>query len=199
MKHAGPVLLARSPQEYLGADPIIESTAPEIVRLSGRLCAESPDDTDVARVCFEWVRDRIAHSWDAQDPRVTLTATQVLRERVGLCFAKSHLLVALLRSQQVPAGLCYQRLRDGEGFVLHGLVAVRFDDAWHRLDPRGNTAGVNAQFAVARELLAWRVDPRAGEVDYPRVYAEPAAVVVTALSRADDALALCAGGLPGHL
>lgn len=28
----------------------------------------------------------------------------------GICFAKSHLLAALLRCKSIPAGFCYQKL-----------------------------------------------------------------------------------------
>ncbi len=34
-------------------------------------------------VAFEFVRDNISHSWDAKDPRVTLSASDVLRQAVG--------------------------------------------------------------------------------------------------------------------
>jgi hypothetical protein len=48
----------------------------------------------------------------------------------------------------VPAGLCYQRLGDGDGHVLHGLVAVHLDGRWHRIDARGNNAHVDARFTL---------------------------------------------------
>ena len=60
------------------------------------------------RAAFEWVRDSIGHSYDVSDPRITLSATEVLEHRVGLCYAKSHLLAALLRAEGIPTGLCYQ-------------------------------------------------------------------------------------------
>ncbi len=84
-------------------------------------------------------------------------------------------------------------------FALHALVAVQLDGDWRRLDPRGNKPGVDTQFSLAQERLAWRVDPAAGEVDYPTVYAVPAPVVLAALRRASDALVLCDGGLPDRL
>lgn len=183
---------------YLDRDQVIETDAPQVVQLGAALRAEHPDDVAFTRAAFEWVRDRITHSVDAKDPRVTVTATDVLREVTGLCFAKSHLLVALLRSQGIPAGLCYQRLRDGRSHALHGLVAVQLADDWHRLDPRGNKPGVDAQFSLSAERLAFRLDA-AGEFDYPRVYAQPAEVVLAALRGAEDALSLCDGGLPDRL
>jgi transglutaminase-like putative cysteine protease len=155
-------LRASKPADYLGADAIIETTAPEIVALAGDLRRASADDADFACAAYEWVRDHVAHSVDVQDPRVTLTAGEVLSMRVGLCYAKSHLLAALLRAEGVAAGLCYQRLAaDGPGsqHCLHGLVAIFVNGEWHREDPRGNKPGINAQFSLTRERLAYGIDP----------------------------------------
>lgn len=46
----------------------------------------------------------IKHSWDVQDKRVTKTAAEVLEQGVGICWAKSNLLAALLRANGIPAG-----------------------------------------------------------------------------------------------
>lgn len=192
-------LQAGEPSAYLGADEVIESTAPSVVELASRLRSDHPDDIEFARAAYEWVRDRVQHSVDVGDPRVTLTPTQVLAEGVGLCFAKSHLLVALLRSQGVPAGLCYQRLADEGVHVLHGLVAVYLSGSWHRLDPRGNNERVWAEFCLEAERLAWTPVPELGEIDYPAVLVSPPAVVVATLRNATDALELCRSGLPAEL
>jgi transglutaminase-like putative cysteine protease len=188
-------LEALSPSRYLGSDAIIEARAAGVEALAHDL-DRTGDAIGFAQQAFEWVRDQIAHSVDVSDRRITISATQVLDQGVGLCFAKSHLLVALLRSKQIPAGLCYQRLAGGAGFALHGLVAVHLDGAWHRLDPRGNNAAIDARFDVGTERLAWRPDPARGEIDYPRVWEAPSPLVLEALRSASDALDLCAGGLP---
>ncbi len=141
----------------------------------------------------------IAHALDEQDLRMTLTATEVLREGVGLCFAKSHLLAALLRAEGVPAGLCYQRLGDGHYYVLHGLVAVYLYGAWHRLDARGNKSGVNAEFSLEVEQLAFIPDEAIDELDYPTVYVAANPSVIKALSEADNTMDLCDGNLPTQL
>ncbi|RBY96060.1 transglutaminase [Blastococcus sp. TF02-8] len=192
-------MTAADPAEYLGADDVVQSSHPDVVALATRLREEHSDDAEFARAAFEWVRDAVAHSVDAQDPRVTLTSSEVLREGVGLCYAKSHLLAAVLRAGGVPTGLCYQRLRDGDGHVLHGLVAVHLDGRWHRQDARGNKPGVAAQFSLHGERLAFAVDPAAGEIDYPDLFTSAAAPVVEVLRGATDVLALCTGGLPTGL
>jgi transglutaminase-like putative cysteine protease len=174
--------------DYLGADAVINWHHPAVATLGRQLRDRHPDDADFARAAFEWVRDRIAHNADAGDPRVTCAASQVLGAGVGLCYAKSHLLVALLRGQGIPAGLCYQRLRGDQGWVVHGLVALYLDGAWHRQDPRGNRSDIDAQFCLTGERLAWPADTAAGEYDYPRLYASPAPEVLDTLARADNVL-----------
>lgn len=177
------------PDDFLGADEVIQSDHPAVMALAGELRASHPADAAFARAAFEWVRDKVSHSFDVQDSRVTLTASEVLHERVGLCYAKSHLLAALLRNQGVPTALCYQLLGNPEeGYFVHGLVAVHVDGSWHRQDPRGNKPGVDAQFAIGHEQLAWNVDASRGERDYPTLYPTTAPEVVAALRNAEDAL-----------
>ncbi|MGA9085354.1 MAG: transglutaminase domain-containing protein [Methanoregula sp.] len=82
------------------------------------------------------------HSWDYKANPVTLSASAVLERKTGYCFAKSHLLAALLRANAIPAGLCYQRLKNhadvGPAFYLHGLNAVWLEEyGWYRADARG--------------------------------------------------------------
>lgn len=183
-------LVAESPSRYLDADPVVQADHPDVVALGRQLRRDHPDDVGLARAAFDWVRDNIAHAYDADDHRVTLTASEVLTERVGLCYAKSNLLAAILRSQAIPAGLCYQRLADPEsGHVIHGLVAVYLDGAWHRQDPRGNKPGIEAEFSMAGERLAYVVDETKGECDYSHVYVTAAPEIVAALRGADDMLA----------
>ncbi|WP_137726433.1 transglutaminase-like domain-containing protein [Prescottella subtropica] len=185
--------------DFLAGDEVVDVDDRNVRALARSLRQESDDDVSFAEAAFEWVRDEVGHSYDVQDPRVTLTAGEVLEHRVGLCYAKSHLLAALLRAEGVPTGLCYQRLAHGDGHVLHGLVAVHVDGEWHRQDPRGNKPGVDAQFSSGAERLAWPVDPARGEVDYPTLFATPAPCVVDALRGVTDVLSLRDVGLPTRL
>ncbi|UGT44122.1 transglutaminase family protein [Nocardia yamanashiensis] len=187
------------PDDYLLGDEIIEVDHPAVRALAVALWSESGSPIDYARNTFEWVRDKVGHSYDVRDPRVTLTASEVLEHRVGLCYAKSNLLTALLRAQGIPTALCYQRLAHGEGHVIHGLVAVHLDGGWYRQDPRGNNAHVTAEFSIGEERLAYSVDPAQGEIDYPQLFRTTAPVVVDALRAASDTLAIYDAGLPSDL
>jgi transglutaminase-like putative cysteine protease len=172
------------PSRYLGADSVIDGDHPEVVVLARRLRQLHFIDVPFAREAYHWVRDRINHAGDIGSKQITLSASEVLRERVGWCYAKSHLLAAILRSQNIPAGLCYQRLRKPDGhFVLHGLIAVYLNGAWHRQDPRGNRPGLNAEFSLDGERLAWPIDTRSGECDFPGIYVTAVPSVVAALGK----------------
>jgi transglutaminase-like putative cysteine protease len=175
-------------QRYLLSCKYIDSDAPDVRATAHRLAEGAASETDVARACFEFVRDEIRHSSDFKLNPVTCKASDALRHRTGYCYAKSHLLAALLRANGIPAGLCYQRLSVGTGgapYCLHGLNAVYLKDVgWYRIDARGNKAGVDARFAPPQEHLAFAVREREERM-LPEIWAEPLAVVVEALARHD--------------
>ena len=178
---------------YLQSSDVIDWQHPDVAALAHRLAAGNASPEAMAQRCFEWVRDSIRHSQDFGLNPVTCAASEVLAAGTGFCYAKSHLLVALLRANRVPAGLCYQRLSlddAGSSFSLHGLCAVLLPDlGWYRVDPRGNKEGVDAQFTPPVERLAFPVR-RPGEVELPKVLAEPLPVVVAALRSHDSHQAL---------
>ncbi|MEU3208637.1 transglutaminase family protein [Streptomyces cyaneofuscatus] len=175
---------------YMAADEAIDHEHPVVRETVAALTCEGDDAYTYARTAFEYVRDTIPHSADSGDPRVTWRASDVLVTRNGICYAKSIALTALLRARAIPAGLCYQRLTDDDGAnpVVHGLVALRLPghDRWARVDPRGNKQGVDAQFSLGAERLAWAVREEVGEVDYPALHATPPAEVLHALRSARD-------------
>ncbi|MFE6823498.1 transglutaminase family protein [Streptomyces sp. NPDC057690] len=173
---------------YLAADDVINHHHPLVRDTAARLAKDAKDSYGYARLAFEFVRDTIPHSQDAGDPRVTWRASDVLEQGTGICHAKSHALAALLRAEDIPTALCYQRFAHdaGAGHALHGLVAVRFNGAWHRQDPRGNKPGVDARFSLDGEHLAFLPDAAAGELDYPGLYATPHPGVLGALRAAPD-------------
>ncbi|MEU3983581.1 transglutaminase family protein [Streptomyces sp. NPDC026672] len=170
---------------YLAADEAIDHEHPLVRRTAARLAKDAEDSYAYARLAFEFVRDAVTHSQDVGDPRVTWRASDVLEQGTGICYAKAHALAALLRAEDIPTALCYQRFD-----VVHGLVAVRFHGAWHRQDPRGNKPGVDAQFSLQGERLAWVPDPASNELDHPVLYARPHPAVLGVLKAAPDRSAL---------
>jgi transglutaminase-like putative cysteine protease len=171
-------------EDFLRASEVIDFDHPHVSRQARELASGATEVGDVARRAFGWVRDEVRHSFDYKANPVTCRASEVLEHRTGYCYAKSHLLAALLRANGIPAGLCYQRLsRDDNGppYTLHGFNAVPLPGhGWYRVDPRGNRPGVDAQFTPPHERLAFPIQ-FPGEVTYDDVWAEPLPSVVRAL------------------
>jgi transglutaminase-like putative cysteine protease len=111
-------------------DEFLRATAIINWQNSGVLTQAQALAVATAQRCFEWVRDTIRHSHDYGLNPVTCSASEVLAAGTGYCYAKSHLLAALLRANGIPAGLCYQRLTayDEGQYSLHGLNAVDLPD-----------------------------------------------------------------------
>jgi transglutaminase-like putative cysteine protease len=132
------------------------------------------------------VRDEIKHSVDYKMNPLTCRASDVLKYGTGYCYAKSHLLAALLRANGIPTGFCYQRLSihdDCEPYSLHGYNAIYLPEiGWYRVDARGNRPDIDAQFTPPVEKLAYsiRFD---GEANFQTILAEPLPIVVEALQR----------------
>ena len=177
---------------YLRSTSVVDCEHPKVEAKAHELTSQLTDDISKAKALFEWVRDAIPHSRDVGSSKVTCKASEVLIEGTGICYAKSHLLAALCRSSRIPAGFCYQvftRKPPYQGQGLHGLNAVYVEsqDKWIRLDARGNTGDIDAQFSLKREKLAFPVDPSNGELFiYETIFCDPDPVVVEYLSNNDD-------------
>ena len=126
--------------EYLKCDEVIDFDNTDVSKLADQLYSESERETEFVKMAYEYVRDMISHSADISADTVTCSASEVLKAGHGICFAKSHLLAAILRSKSVPAGFCYQKLiLDDETapvLIYHGLngVYLREYGKWIRLD-----------------------------------------------------------------
>ena len=67
--------------------------------------------------------------------------------------------------------------------IYHGLNGVYLDayKKWIRLDARGNKEGVDAQFSIETEQLAFPIRPKWGEEDGLMIYPEPDEEIIKAL------------------
>lgn len=162
----------------------------------------SQTEFEKVNIAFEFVRDEISHSWDIQSRRVTCKASDVLAFKEGICYAKSNLLAALLRSQGIPTGFCYQRLMlfdtPEKGYCIYALNAVYLETLhkWIRLDARGNKKGVDAQFSIDTEQLAFAIQEEFDEEDYPIIYVSPHPKTVLVLEEHIDLLEMYKYHLP---
>ncbi|HFU77492.1 MAG TPA: transglutaminase family protein [Epsilonproteobacteria bacterium] len=174
--------------KFLEETNIIDYSNQAIQKLAMSLSTDCKTDVEIAKKCFEYVRDNINHSGDHKDNISTCKASDVLKYKTGWCYAKSHLLAALLRANNIPCGFSYQRLTindDGSGnkFSLHGLNSVHLKDfGWYRIDSRGNKYGVNAKFEPPHEKLAFPIRFQ-GEKNLTEIYPKPLDIIIDSLQK----------------
>lgn len=109
---------------------------------------------------------------------ITVSAENAIKNKEGICFAKSHALAALLRSMLIPAGFCYQKVLIGDatdsGYALHGLNALYLDACgWFRIDPRGNKTRSSFCIFCNRREVSCPIRKKLGEIDCPQFYVNP--------------------------
>ena len=146
-------------------------------------------EIDKAKIIFEWVRDKIPHSKDVNREVVTCSSTETFDHVTGICFAKSHVLASMMRSEQIPCGFCYQVFHNPissipDSMGLHGLNAIFLNSTkrWHRIDPRGNRHDIHAEFSTEDERLAF---PEMKFLDNC-IYSKPLEDVVEGLQKASS-------------
>ena len=173
---------------YLISDSAVDFSHPAIQEQAKILFHSPMNEEETIKTAFDFVCNEIPHSADIHSCIVSRTASEVLLNKEGICYAKSLLLAAFLRLKNIPTGFCYQSLRlDGTlntELVIHALNAVWLSSkkCWMRIDARGNTNGINAQFIPGEEHLAFDVHPQYGEIDYPVIYAAPHPLVIKTLN-----------------
>lgn len=176
-----------NPSKYLSPCEVVDFDDSEVMRVAKSL--RSDCELETARLCFDFVRDEIRHSSDFCTNPITCKASDVLLHRTGYCYAKSHLLAALLRANKIPAALCYQRLTvDGDSgpYCLHGLNAVYLAEfGWYRIDVRGNKDDIEAEFRPPTERLAFPIT-HDGEQDLPDLHVSPIRSVIDCLTQYSD-------------
>ena len=172
--------------KFLEETDIIDFSNKNIKNLAEKLSSRDKTDIETAKNCFEYVRDEINHTGDYKDNITTCKASDVLKYKTGWCYAKSHLLAALLRANNIPTGFCYQRLSCSEYkkniYCLHGLNAIHLKDyGWFKIDARGNKEDVNAQYNPPKEKLAFELQEN--EFNLPEIYSEPLNVIIKTLHK----------------
>nr|WP_144926602.1 transglutaminase family protein [Paenibacillus bovis] len=192
-------------EDYLKESEIINYSHPLISKTVKVLFNNEQSEIEKVKVAYEFVRDQVSHSWDIQSNKVTCKASDILKYKEGICYAKSNLLAALLRAINIPTGFCYQRLMlfdspEG-GYSLHALngVYLKTLNRWVRLDARGNKQGVQAEFSVHEEKLAFNIREDLDEIDYPIIYTSPNEKTIATLDTNKNALIMYTHNLPDRL
>lgn len=191
-------------EEYLEETEYVDYSNPNVKELAKTLKEQSEDEISLIKNTYHYVRDKTHHPYDIQDKRVTVSASEVLKEGVGICWAKSNLLAALLRANGIPSGFSYQKLTLGgspdTGYCIHSLNTVYIPSLkkWIRLDARGNTKDIQAEFSLTEEKLCFKADIK-GEIDYHDNHPAPDKKLMRILKENNDAFELCFYNMPDSL
>ncbi|WP_163583320.1 transglutaminase-like domain-containing protein [Gracilibacillus saliphilus] len=191
--------------EYLKELEVVNYSHSIIQNKKKDLFNEEQTEIEKVKTAFEFVRDEISHSWDIQGSIVTCQASDVLRVKEGICYAKANLLAAILRAEGIPTGFCYQKLMifdtPEKGYSLHALNGVFLSSVnrWIRVDGRGNKPGVQAEFSLEEEKLAFSVKEEFGEEDYPNIFPKPNLKTITTLQAYTNVIEMYKNHLPDTL
>ena len=170
---------------FLSKSDIVDFESLEIQSLAKTLSEDTSSKERVAENCFNYVRDEIEHTGDFDREFTTCMASDVLKEKTGWCYAKSHLLCALLRANEIPCGFSYQRLSiddTGAPYSLHGLNALYLEPyGWFKVDARGNREGMFTKFVAGVDSYAFKLNPDFDEYNMDEVLSKPHEKVLSAL------------------
>lgn len=173
---------------FLSENKYVDFSSSIIREKADELFCGISSDTEKAKNAYEYVRDEVPHSFDIETKIITATASDVLIHKTGICHAKANLLAALLRSQGIPVGFCFQHLTladdDSLGYCVHCYNAVFVEGRWIKLDARGNKPGVNAQFSLGEPVLAFPIRKEYDEYCWDGIYASPNLDTMEMLERA---------------
>lgn len=162
---------------FLEESEYVDFSSDIIQKKAAELFSDNMTEIEKAKKAFEFVRDEIPHSFDINADKVTAYASDVLKFKTGICHAKSNLLAALLRSQGIAAGFCFQHLTladdDSKGYCVHCFNAVLLNGKWIKVDARGNKEGVNAQFSLEEPILAFMPRPQYDEYFFEGIFSVP--------------------------
>ena len=162
---------------FLQEHEYIDFSSPLIIEKAKQLFNQINTDVEKAKIAFEYVRDEIPHSFDIEAKIITAKASDVLKYQTGICHAKANLLAALLRTQWIPTGMCFQHITladdDSLGYCVHCFNAIYVDNHWIKVDARGNTNGKNARFSLDKPILAFPNRQNYNEFFWPGIYANP--------------------------
>ena len=178
-------------EDYLQCTNVINFDDPGIVHQAERLVSQPPqaaeDKLIAIAAAFDFVRDSTPHSCDIQSRAVSRRASEVLRNKEGMCYAKAFLLAAFLRLWNIPCGLVYQRLFRGGRHLLHGMNAVWLEEkgCWVVIDARGMADGSKVFFNPEKpgDVFVFTVNSDLGECTYPTIYCAPLPCIVDVLYR----------------
>lgn len=177
-------------EKFLQEDQYIDYSSETIKNKVKELFSSDMTEIKKTKVAYEFVRDEIPHSFDCNAKIIVARASDVLLNKTGICHAKANLLAALLRSQGIPTGFCFQHITlaqdDSLDYCVHAYNAVFINNKWIKLDARGNKQGVYAQFSTDEPILAFQNRKEYDEYFFDGIFANPHKATMLMLEKAES-------------
>ncbi|MCK5100937.1 MAG: transglutaminase family protein [Desulfobacteraceae bacterium] len=135
-------------KKYLEPTYFIDSDSDIIKTFAKEICQKETDPVKKAIKLYYAVRDGIKYDpYSMEDSCAGMVASTVLQRKFGYCVAKAIVLIALARSQQIPARLGLadvknhinskrlMALMETDLFVYHGFVEFYLNEKWVKATP----------------------------------------------------------------
>lgn len=190
-------------ESYLKCDKYVNFDNPIVAEKAMELTKNCRSTMQVIATIYHFVRDEIAHSWDAKDDTITISASDVLEKKTGISYSKANLLAALMRYNGIYTGFCYQRIKrfsTDDRLALHALNAIYEPDSkrWIRLDARGNNSDFQADFSLYESQLGYTIRPELGEFEFDDLIAVPLPSTMAVLENSTNAIKMYFNDLPDY-
>jgi hypothetical protein len=188
---------------YLQHDKYVDFDNPMVADKAMELTKSCKSVYEKIQAVYYFVRDDIAHTWDAKDSVITISASDVLENKTGVSYSKANLLAALMRANGIYTGFCYQRIKrfsHDDKLAIHALNAVYEPDLrrWIRLDARGNNYEFNADFSLNESQLGYPIRPELGEFEFEDLIAVPLPSTMAVLERSTNAIKMYYNDMPDY-
>lgn len=155
-------------EDYLKPTKYCDFENIKIIELAKSIINNSNDTRRNAIACFYWVRDNIKYyvgNWNYK-------ASQTIDLGYGTCTNKANLLIALLRSINIPAGYGYMRVKGQEYFgeiiipifkkkvaknSVHIFCYIFLDNYWIKCDPSDDKllCDKTSYFNSTTQIVEW--------------------------------------------
>ena len=173
---------------FLCEDKYVNYSSQNIIKKSIELFTDKHSVNDKVKIVFDFIQNEIPHSGTIQNAKVTSCASSVLEYKTGICHSKANLFAALLRSQNIPTGFCYQHVTfdedDSKGYALHCFNAIYINNNWLKLDASDKTQGDNDQFSIDKPYFAFKNRPEYDEYFFDGIWATADIKVMNILQNA---------------
>ncbi|KUG04470.1 transglutaminase-like enzyme, putative cysteine protease [hydrocarbon metagenome] len=121
---------------YTSASLYVDSGSSDIINLAAVIAPANLTSLQKLENIHSWITNNIAYDYDAylrKDIQL-VSASQVLRDRKGLCRDFSFLFAALARAANLPTKVVYGEAESGSSWELHAWNEVLIGDKWVSVD-----------------------------------------------------------------